>query len=49
MIPDVLVPSDAALDTALVLARAAAAEYGAAREERLKCIGRFDAESTRGC
>lgn len=35
VIPDVLVPSDAALDTALVLARAAAAEYGAAHDESL--------------
>jgi hypothetical protein len=36
VIPDVAVPAEAALDTAVVLARAAAADYGAARESRLR-------------
>jgi hypothetical protein len=35
VIPDLLVPSDAALDSALVLAKAAAAEYGAIQEMRV--------------
>ena len=36
VIPDVPVPSGSALDTALVLARKAAAEYAKAKEEKLK-------------
>jgi tetratricopeptide (TPR) repeat protein len=35
VIPDVIVPSDAALDTALVLARAAAADFAETKERRL--------------
>lgn len=36
VIPDVVVPAEAALDTAVVLARAAAEDYGAAKESRLR-------------
>jgi len=36
VIPDVVVSSEAALDTALVLARAAAEQYGAPGEERMR-------------
>ena len=36
VIPDILVPSEAALDTAIVLAREAGEEYARAKEEKLK-------------
>jgi tetratricopeptide (TPR) repeat protein len=36
VMPDVAVPAEAALDTAVVLARATARDYGAAKESRLR-------------
>ena len=36
VIPDILVPSESALDTAIVLAKKAGAEFAKAKEERLK-------------
>lgn len=38
VVPDVLVPTESALDTALVLARAAARDYGAARDAELTSV-----------
>lgn len=48
VVPDVLVPTESALDTALVLARAAARDYGAARDVELaSAVERMERALTR--